>query len=109
MEAVNIGQGFRVKGWFKPSINENKTTAESYSFHICYLMPRSPLTSAQSHLVHGREPGKLFIYLIICFCSAQETYDIKSKLIFTGRPMNLYSVYALLSKTDEFVLNVSLA
>ena len=58
--AICAKQGFRVKGWFKPGTNEDETLSESFSIHVCYLMPADTLTEDQKLLVHGAESGTVF-------------------------------------------------
>ena len=50
--AVNAGDGWRVKGWFKPAVSEQDTVAETYAIHICSLAPNNQLTFAQQQHVY---------------------------------------------------------
>ena len=59
--SINQLQGFRVKGWFKPAVTENGITQETFSLHVCYLCPNSPLTEIQKEKVY-KEGTLSYIY-----------------------------------------------
>ena len=59
--SVNQLQGFRIKGWFKPAVTENGITQETFSLHVCYLCPNSPLTEIQKEKVY-KEGTLSYIY-----------------------------------------------
>ena len=59
--SINQLQGFRIKGWFKPAVTENGITQETFSLHVCYLCPNSPLTDIEKEKVY-KEGTSLYIH-----------------------------------------------
>ena len=51
-DLVNAHQGFRLKGWFKPSVAENGVTQETFSVHVCYLALNGTMTDDQKNLMN---------------------------------------------------------
>ncbi len=71
VDLVNREQGFRVIGWFKPGSSEEGEMAETFSFHISYLMPSTPLTEEQLGACYHATRKLFLVYLAI----TQQTYQ----------------------------------
>ena len=52
-DSINASQKFRVIGWFKPAQDDEGVASGHFSYHVCSLFPKSPLTPAQSLLLYG--------------------------------------------------------
>ncbi len=50
VEDVNKRQGFRIVGWYKPGRSEQSEAIETFSFHICFLMPNEELSTRKMDL-----------------------------------------------------------
>ena len=52
VETINNHQGFRIKGWLKPSLNEEGVTQMDFTLHVCFLQPEGDLTEFQKTLIY---------------------------------------------------------
>ena len=46
-ELINLNGGFQVKGWYKPSLDDEGAANDLKRLHFCHLQPSTPLNFMQ--------------------------------------------------------------
>ena len=92
VENIDAEQGFRIKGWFKPAVNENDSVAEEFVFHISYLQPNEPLTEEQIDMRYGTPSEGFSVQIFIIWYN-----NIWSKVHLKLFHFLKYSIFAIFS------------